>query len=47
MISSDLLAAIRRGFALPLDGIHGEAHWARVCENGLRLTFPSKRSGQN
>jgi uncharacterized protein len=37
MISSDLLAAIRRGFALPLDGIHGEAHWARVCENGLRL----------
>jgi uncharacterized protein len=37
MISSDLLAAIRRGFALPLVGIHGEAHWARVCENGLLL----------
>jgi uncharacterized protein len=36
-IPSDLIAAIRHGFALRLDGIHGEAHWARVLENGLRL----------
>ena len=37
MISSDLLTVIRRDFALSLRGIHGEAHWARVCENGLHL----------
>ena len=37
MISPQLLAEIRSGFALPLDGIHGEAHWARVHENGQRL----------
>jgi uncharacterized protein len=36
-ISNELMTAIRRGFALPLDGIHGEAHWARVHDNGLRL----------
>jgi uncharacterized protein len=42
MISSDLLAAIRCDFALPLGGIHGESHWARVRENGLRL---AQRSG--
>ena len=32
------MEVIRGGFALKLDGIHGEAHWARVRENGLRLT---------
>ena len=37
MISKDLMEAIRGGFALNLGGIHGEAHWARVCENGLAL----------
>jgi uncharacterized protein len=37
MVSGDLLAAIRDGFALSLDGLHGEAHWKRVCDNGLRL----------
>lgn len=37
MIPDDLLSLIRRGFALHLDGIHGEAHWARVRDNGLRL----------
>jgi uncharacterized protein len=26
-----------QGFALSLAGIHGEAHWLRVRENGLRL----------
>ena len=24
-------------YALPLNGDHGVAHWARVLENGLRL----------
>ena len=37
MVSGDLLAAIRDGFALSLDGLHGEAHWQRVCGNGLHL----------
>jgi uncharacterized protein len=37
MISEDLLVEIRRTFALRLDGIHGESHWERVRENGLRL----------
>jgi uncharacterized protein len=37
MISQRLLSEIRREFALPLDGIHGEPHWARVHENGRRL----------
>jgi len=37
MIPDGLLNLIRSGFALPLDGIHGEAHWARVHENGRRL----------
>jgi uncharacterized protein len=37
MVPSRLLETIRRDFALSLRGIHGEAHWARVCENGLHL----------
>lgn len=37
MISERLLGAIRNGFALRVDGIHGEAHWLRVRDNGLRL----------
>jgi uncharacterized protein len=37
MLSEILLDRIRRTFALPLDSIHGEAHWARVHENGRRL----------
>jgi uncharacterized protein len=36
-ISKQLIEIIRNGFALRLDGIHGEAHWGRVYENGLRL----------
>lgn len=32
-----LFAAIRGGYILDWDGIHGAAHWARVRENGLRL----------
>lgn len=37
MVSQELLDLIRRGFALRLDGIHGQAHWGRVRDNGLRL----------
>jgi len=37
VISQALLNEIRHGFALRVDGIHGEAHWARVHESGLRL----------
>lgn len=37
MISQDLLDTVRDGFALSLDGIHGEAHWRRVLDNGNRL----------
>jgi len=32
-----LIDLVRTEFVLRLDGIHGEAHWARVCANGLRL----------
>lgn len=32
-----ILQAILEDYALPLDGDHGVAHWARVLENGLRL----------
>lgn len=32
-----VLAAVLDRNDLPLDGIHGIAHWARVLENGLRL----------
>lgn len=37
MIPQGLLELVRRTFALPLCCIHGEAHWHRVCANGLRL----------
>lgn len=33
-----ILERILREYTLPLDGIHGVAHWARVLENGRRLT---------
>lgn len=32
-----VLSAILDEYALPLEGAHGVAHWARVMENGLRL----------
>ena len=37
-IPTDLLRAILDGYTLPLDGIHGLAHWGRVLETGLRLS---------
>lgn len=36
----DLPAIVRGilwGYALPIRGVHGVTHWARVMENGLRL----------
>jgi uncharacterized protein len=36
-LSDQLLAAIRREYALPWNGTHGVSHWGRVRENGLRL----------
>src|SRR5262249_30283969 len=32
-----LIQAILEDYALPWDGCHGVAHWARVLENGVRL----------
>ena len=32
-----LLAAIREGYVLRWDGLHGVSHWERVEENGLKL----------
>ena len=32
-----LVHAVLSEYALPRDGTHGIAHWARVLENGLRL----------
>jgi uncharacterized protein len=37
VITADLLRTIAAGYALPLDGVHGLVHWARVLENGRRL----------
>jgi uncharacterized protein len=33
----EILRIVRREHALPPGGIHGEAHWLRVRENGLSL----------
>jgi uncharacterized protein len=38
MISRDLMALLRREFALDWQGIHGASHWSRVRVNGLRLS---------
>ena len=37
MIDPALVRTIREQFHLDPTGIHGEAHWARVRDNGLRL----------
>jgi len=36
-----ILHAILAEYALPIHGDHGVAHWARVLENGLRLSAES------
>lgn len=38
MITIDLLHTILDHYKLPWGGIHGLPHWARVLENGRRLT---------
>lgn len=42
MVSEPLIKQILREYSLPLNGIHGPAHWARVLETGERL---AKRTG--
>lgn len=32
-----IVAAILEGYVLPVRGLHGIVHWARVLENGLRI----------
>ena len=32
-----ILDAILKDYALPVTGAHGVTHWARVCENDLRI----------
>jgi len=36
-ISTELIKTILSEYKLPLDGIHGLSHWARVMEYGLKL----------
>ena len=38
MISHGLIESILCRYALPRDGIHGLSHWARVIENGRKLS---------
>ena len=33
-----VLKTVLEDYALPVNGDHGVAHWARVLENGLRLS---------
>ena len=37
MVSQELIRSILGRYTLPLEGIHGVPHWARVLENGRRL----------
>lgn len=37
MLSPTLLQQITEAYSLPLGGVHGLAHWARVLVNGRRL----------
>jgi uncharacterized protein len=39
-----ILQAVLAEYELPLTGPHGVAHWARVLENGLRLSQESRAS---
>ncbi len=36
-VTSKLVRSILDQYVLPIDGIHGIGHWARVLENGIRL----------
>lgn len=37
IITPQLIEYIRQNYQLNWNGIHGWAHWVRVCENGLHL----------
>ncbi len=37
VVTASLVASILEDYALPRQGVHGVAHWARVLENGRRL----------
>ncbi len=37
LITSELIQVILEEYSLPIFGVHGIAHWARVLENGRRL----------
>jgi uncharacterized protein len=41
MVTPELLAAILAQYKLRVQGIHGAAHWARVLDNGRRLSGSS------
>ena len=38
VISQELIRAILGRYTLPWEGTHGVPHWARVLENGKRLS---------
>jgi uncharacterized protein len=38
VISQELIRSILGRYTLPLEGTHGVPHWARVLENGMRLS---------
>ncbi len=44
----DLAAIVRvilDGYVLPVQGLHGVVHWARVLENGLRIAEANGAGG--
>ncbi len=41
VLTPELIRAIRRDYRLHWRGIHGVNHWARVLENGIRLSASS------
>jgi uncharacterized protein len=46
MISKALIDTILSQYALPINGIHGVSHWARVLENGRLLTVKTGANAQ-
>lgn len=42
----DLVLTILDGYELPVDGIHGPAHWARVSRTGLKLAKTTRCADQ-
>ena len=42
MLDKKLINQIIEQYSMPLDGLHGIAHWARVLENGRRLAIQTK-----